>query len=428
MKRAIVLGGGGSRGAYQLGAWEALRALDMDYQMTVGTSIGSINAALMAQGDFELTERLWETITVDQVMEDGINLYADIDSFFNQNKNLSLFFKRYATNRGADITPLIRLVRESVDEEKVRASGVETGLVTVRFPKLTPLEVMLRGIPQGRLVDYLMASAAVYPALPIWHIGEEGFIDGGYYDVLPVNLALSQGAEEIIAIDLAPKPTHPHLMNRSCVTVVRPSQSLGPILLFERSVLDRNRLMGKLDTLRAFGKVLGVRYSFEPAEAWTHRDKARAFSLELSRFEASLAYKSAFTRSAGGTPLSDALKKLLPEYRTISEMDEFLAGAECCAQRLGIEPVTLMTVEQLDEQIRSLLPIGEATALIERLLKLELTGITGLLANLDRKALLGCMYLLLKQGSLGGLLLRGMTLFPEELLSAFYLRYGALAD
>ena len=43
MKRAIVLGGGGSCGSYELGAWKALAELGIDYQIAVGTSIGAID-------------------------------------------------------------------------------------------------------------------------------------------------------------------------------------------------------------------------------------------------------------------------------------------------------------------------------------------------------------------------------------------------
>ena len=50
MKRAIVLAGGGSRGAYELGAWQALDELGESFDGFFGTSIGSLNAALMAQG------------------------------------------------------------------------------------------------------------------------------------------------------------------------------------------------------------------------------------------------------------------------------------------------------------------------------------------------------------------------------------------
>ena len=51
-KRAVVLSGGGTKGAYEIGVWRALRELSVDFQIVTGTSIGSINGAMMAMGDF----------------------------------------------------------------------------------------------------------------------------------------------------------------------------------------------------------------------------------------------------------------------------------------------------------------------------------------------------------------------------------------
>ncbi len=70
MKRAIALCGGGTKGAYELGAWKALRELGISYQIVTGTSIGAINGALMAAGDFEQACELWDTIEMENVMAD----------------------------------------------------------------------------------------------------------------------------------------------------------------------------------------------------------------------------------------------------------------------------------------------------------------------------------------------------------------------
>ena len=51
-KTAVVLAGGGSRGAYQIGVWKALRELGIEYQLVTGTSVGALNGVLMVQGDF----------------------------------------------------------------------------------------------------------------------------------------------------------------------------------------------------------------------------------------------------------------------------------------------------------------------------------------------------------------------------------------
>ena len=43
--RAVVLSGGGSKGAYEIGVWKALRKLHISYDIVTGTSVGALNAA-----------------------------------------------------------------------------------------------------------------------------------------------------------------------------------------------------------------------------------------------------------------------------------------------------------------------------------------------------------------------------------------------
>ena len=56
MKTALVLGGGGSRGAYEIGVCKALEELEIEIDMVFGTSVGAINGAMIAQGDLALAE------------------------------------------------------------------------------------------------------------------------------------------------------------------------------------------------------------------------------------------------------------------------------------------------------------------------------------------------------------------------------------
>ena len=66
--RALVLSGGGSRGAYEIGAWQALSELGVRLDGVYGTSIGALNAALVAQGDLDDALELWRNIRVSQIM------------------------------------------------------------------------------------------------------------------------------------------------------------------------------------------------------------------------------------------------------------------------------------------------------------------------------------------------------------------------
>ena len=69
-KTGLVLGGGGAKGSYQMGAWKAFRELDLSFDLIVGTSIGALNGALMAAQDFDGADRLWNTIEDKQIFPD----------------------------------------------------------------------------------------------------------------------------------------------------------------------------------------------------------------------------------------------------------------------------------------------------------------------------------------------------------------------
>ena len=61
-KKALVLGGGGAKGSYQMGAWKAFIELGKTWDIITGTSIGSLNGAVMVEGDFDRAEKLWTDV------------------------------------------------------------------------------------------------------------------------------------------------------------------------------------------------------------------------------------------------------------------------------------------------------------------------------------------------------------------------------
>ena len=59
----LVLDGGGARGAYQIGAWKALREAGVRINAVAGTSVGALNGALICMDDPEKAEQIWKNIT-----------------------------------------------------------------------------------------------------------------------------------------------------------------------------------------------------------------------------------------------------------------------------------------------------------------------------------------------------------------------------
>ena len=93
--RAIVLGGGGSLGAYQIGVWRALKELNYKYDMVIGTSIGAVNGALMVQGldTYYYAKELWDNITIEDITNDDIEMYMNFTDLFNTIKSFASIMK-----------------------------------------------------------------------------------------------------------------------------------------------------------------------------------------------------------------------------------------------------------------------------------------------------------------------------------------------
>ena len=69
----LVLNGGGAKGAYQIGAWAALRQLELYEEITAvsGTSVGALNALLISQDDFDKAINVWKTIKQEDITPFG---------------------------------------------------------------------------------------------------------------------------------------------------------------------------------------------------------------------------------------------------------------------------------------------------------------------------------------------------------------------
>lgn len=268
MKRALVLAGGGSKGSYEVGFVRALNELGIDYQIVTGTSIGALNGCLLAQNDIQAMEDLWNTMDINSVFAGDFNkdFSIDLDSVLNQSHLYISFFKSYVKEKGADITPLKKIIRNLLNEDKLLKSPIDFGLCTVHFPSLKPLFITKEEMEKEHIFDYLISSASCFPVFPVHSFLGQSFIDGGYYDNVPVDLAFDMGADEVIVVDMHQEPTHKHYMNRPYVTYTTPYLDLGTFMDFTRDSLDRNQRIGYQTAMKYLGNYGGVKYTFKPFE------------------------------------------------------------------------------------------------------------------------------------------------------------------
>ncbi len=183
---AYVLGGGGSRGAVQLGMLQALANTDLRPDLVIGTSVGSLNGAVLASDPdhaaTKLTE-IWPRIDRQQVFPGGFLL-----------KTLA------ATTSGRpyvfDPTPLSDLLHEYLPVSRIEDLEVPFTAIA------TDLDTGVRvDMDSGDLRTALLASSAVPVAFPWVERDGRRLVDGGLVANIPVRQAVARGARSVLVLD-----------------------------------------------------------------------------------------------------------------------------------------------------------------------------------------------------------------------------------
>lgn len=429
MRRAIALCGGGTKGAYELGVWQALKELNIDYQIVTGTSIGSIVGALMVTRDYDMACELWNTIRMEDVMKDGMNLTTTIEGMYNQRELIRPFLKKYVKNKGADISPFIEFIDRMIDEDKVRESDVDFGLVTVQVSSLKALELTKEEIPVGKLKDFIMASSSIFPVFPMHKIDKEIYLDGCYYDNLPIDLALKMGADEVIAVDLHTNPSHPNYVNKPYIVYIKPSRSLGTMLNFERQILDDNIRLGYYDAMKTFGCMMGNKYQFWREDYIEYEDAIQDFVSKVARTESYLTEGtfSHFVKPGDSKRLCGNIEEHIRKTENFYTREDYFTGAaEICGEIFDIPAKEIWELKAFIKELLEKLEGKEAYPDIDVFDGKPGMEITSRLAELKlRKSsdyITGCIYYGYKAGKIDlteqlGLL----TFLPYELAAALFL-------
>lgn len=419
---ALVLGGGGAKGAYEVGAIAALDELGIKAGSVFGTSVGALHAAMYAQGSMDAAAALWDNIRLsDVVSEESLAIADDAENIFDHPEKLLEFITRYAQKKGVDVSPLMDILHKLIDEDKIRCSGVHLGIVTTRFPSLAMVEKRLEEMETGSLIDWLMASASCFPIFPMKQVGGDRYIDGGFCDNTPVEMAVRSGARDIVAIDIGKHRSHTQYDRRPNITYIRTSQPLGGLLTLDSALSSRNRILGYNDVMRAFGRMRGVSYSFDAVDAQALYARAQDYVIHLTQLETSMCHSNALTRTREiGAPFFSLLEEDLPEKADC--IDYLLRGCELCAQIAEVNPAQVMTFATLRDELHARLPLEKAESMLGSLLGGRV-GVLFAKPQIDRKLVISCLYhLLLREGSFSPLALRTLSAFPREMLCALTLK------
>lgn len=356
-KRAVVFSGGGAKGGYQIGVWKALTELGYFPDIVVGTSVGALNGALMAMERYDDALKVWENMGMGRVFQQFAEDADQTKERPSTVKNaMTKLIKECVFDRGGDYTPLQDLVHGLMDEDRLRGSRISYGLVTTKLSgSLEAQELFIEDIPYGEAADYILASAACFPFMKSYRIRGTKFVDGGYSDNIPIEMALKKGASELVVVNIGGNVARQrkvpvcdakihYIHSRNGFSSAGPASTV----LFdgERSLMHIQQ--GYLDTRKAFDDLDGYAYTFEKGEVSGEHDLA-------------LCCCRLFDKIFSGLPNSSRLektgqKKVLQVLNSFIEKpflynSSFLSCLECAARIFNVDYLKIYKMEELCREV-----------------------------------------------------------------------------
>lgn len=381
-KIGFVLEGGGTRGAYQAGAIKALYEEGIRPNVITGTSIGAMNGALLACNKMPRMLELYEEFEPGMLFnlsKDSLATLNAAEFSFYDIPQLTRVMLSSLREGGVDISPLRGLIEKEIDEEVLRSSSMELGVVTLGVPRISPLELFIEEIPQGKVHEYILASAY----LPFFKAEDRRFVDGMFVDNVPLTLLARKGPFDHIYIlrsHSGEEPKNQWLQEN--ITVISPSRNVGYGFELSLDKIRDNVQMGYYDTLRLLKNYQGQIYCFEDLPNFmeelitehTAKKLHKQFSLRESYNELRYVYEEFLPGVARALGLGSSCS-----YDQI-----FLKLFETGGMYLGISPCKVYRFEDFKEELIKKLKDKEMEWSIKKLVFGEVAKVTkGWLGDLE---------------------------------------------
>ena len=282
----LALEGGGVRGSYQAGAYIAFLECKIKIDGVCGTSIGALNASIIASGKGSELPRIWRNSNMGSIFGFSKEYVEAVNSKkinLQYLKTSLLNFINIIQNKGIELTGVKKLIDQELNVDDLLRSKIDFGLVTVRLKDLKPLYLFKNDMKKDKIKDYIIASSF----LPIFKmeklIDDQYYLDGGFYDVGPVNMLLKKGYEKVYLIKIHGVGIQRKYDEHADVVVIEPKRSLGGVLDLDPKRIDENIKMGYYDTLRVLKGLDGEQYVF--------KNKSRKYFKWLNRRVPKYEYK-----------------------------------------------------------------------------------------------------------------------------------------
>jgi NTE family protein len=192
-KTALIMSGGGAKGAFQVAVEKYAREVKgYHWDLIAGVSVGALNGAMLAMEKYDRLWQIWNTISDERVFTGGFNLWSAVKLAFGA--------KSFYGNE-----PLHRLLIQELEVDKIKVD-LRIGSVSlvsgqyVEFTKDSPklAEVILA----STVMPVIWTPVDISPEYP-------SMVDGGVRNISPVGDVLSAEPDEIVIINCGAEAIDP---------------------------------------------------------------------------------------------------------------------------------------------------------------------------------------------------------------------------
>ena len=281
----LVFGGGGAKGAYQIGVWNTFKiyGLDKYVKAVSGTSVGALNAVLFALGDYDKARQIWETITLSDMLHlntnypdniydlfsfDGIKKFIDsldLEKLPYSNIDVYVSYKNIGDKNAIDyileqLSPSLKFTNDTI--QQIKRFFTEE----VEFCKINDAPIEF-------IKNILLASIAMPIIYKCIHTNKKMYSDAGTtkFGNVPIEPLYENGFKNICVVplkynfDIHKIKTNIHAYEnyKDCnFAIIKPSKDLGSKFDFSQKSIAERLELGEVDSYRVLRNAWIDKYSF----------------------------------------------------------------------------------------------------------------------------------------------------------------------
>ena len=268
MKVGLVLAGGGARGAYEIGVWKALIELGIDMYINVvsGASIGALNSILFINGDIEFAERLWGTLSDEEILKANSTELSIKKILLKLGMKNIEFIKKYTPTiiTGGKISRdgICKLI-DDVDLSCIYSKDIRCYVACTQIPECKIKYFKINEYEEETVKQILLASSAIPMIFDNVDIQGNEYLDAGIAENEPIQPVYGEACDLIIVVHLEKgKHIDRNMYPNTNIVEITPSiiekGDFDGVLEFNSNIIMSKIDMGYQDTINTIKPIMDL--------------------------------------------------------------------------------------------------------------------------------------------------------------------------